>query len=592
VAGLSIGGWLDSPELRGYDFLIEKGPSPPLVEDIIVVDFDDATLAEIPVYPVPREFLARVMDRVAEGNPELIGLDILLTEHRDAAGDQKLVNAIARAGNVILVDNFGTEQIPASLPLEEFRKAALDVGFGNLPIDSDGFIRRMFLAVRTPEYSGVSFPVALASNFMGQPLQPGRAGTFRIGTQEIPLDGVSPNVALIGHWAAPPAQVIPVHLLMSEGFSSSHFRKKIVLIGQSSSKGKDLFATPVFRFRKRSSSRQLQSGTEIHAAALATLLTGRTVSVLSVRTLWLANLAVAILAVLTLLRAKPFVSVPIVLVIATSVYLLAQSLYARNHVWMPFVSTQAVVLLALPAGWGVRFFHERRERLSAESERRELMQMFERYVSPEVAQEVWNRRDEIILSGQERTATVLFSDIRNFTALTAGRPSAEVLDWLNRYFTAMSEVIQKNRGFLNKFIGDGMLVVFGVPFSAGTEADACCAVQTSLDMLERVDELNASRPEGQPVLKIGIGIHTGTLTAGNVGAKDRLEYSVIGETVNLASRLESLSKEFHAAIVISPATFAQVKDHFTTRVLGEADVRGFAGKIRVYTALQPRPPDG
>jgi adenylate cyclase len=82
------------------------------------------------------------------------------------------------------------------------------------------------------------------------------------------------------------------------------------------------------------------------------------------------------------------------------------------------------------------------------------------------------------------------------------------------------------------------------------------------------------------------------LTAGNVGAKDRLEYSVIGETVNLASRLEALSKEFHAAVVLSPATFAHVKDHFSTRALGEADVRGFTGKIQVYTALKSRPPDG
>jgi CHASE2 domain-containing sensor protein/class 3 adenylate cyclase len=592
VVALSLSGLLESPELRGYDFLIERAPLPPPHEQIVIVDFDDATVATIPSYPVPREYLARVVNRVAEGEPELIGLDMLLTERRDAEGDEELVNAIARAGNVILVDNFGTEQIPASLSLPEFRKAALDVGFGNLPMDSDGIIRRTFLAVRTREYSGVSFPVALASNFMSQPLQPGRPGTFHLGDTQIPLDGRSPNVTLIGHWASPPAQVVPAHVVMSAGFAPSRFLKKIVLIGQSSAKGKDLFATPLFRFRKPVSPRQMQSGTEIHAAALATLLSGRTVSVLSVRYLWLVNLAVAFLVVLMLLWAKPLVSVPSVLLIAIGIFLMAQSLYARNHVWMPFASTGAVVVLALPASWGLRFLQERRERLSVESERRELMRMFERYVSPEVAQEVWNRRDEIVLSGQERTATVLFSDIRNFTALTASRPSAEVLDWLNRYFTAMSEVIQRNRGFLNKFIGDGMLVVFGVPLSAGAEKDACCAVQASLDMIDRVEELNASRLASQPVLKIGIGIHTGTLTAGNVGAKDRLEYSVIGETVNLASRLEPLSKEFHTAIVLSPATCAHVKDHFATRALGEADVRGFTGKIQVYTAFKSRPADG
>lgn len=151
------------------------------------------------------------------------------------------------------------------------------------------------------------------------------------------------------------------------------------------------------------------------------------------------------------------------------------------------------------------------------------MGIFERYVSPEVAAEIWNRRGEIVLAGQEKTATVLFSDIRNFTALTAGKPSAEVLAWVNEYFTAMSEVIKANSGFLNKFIGDGMLVVFGVPLSEGIGKDACRAARTALEMLEQVEKLNAHQSPDRPRFAIGIGLHTGPLTAGNVGARDRLD---------------------------------------------------------------------
>jgi adenylate cyclase len=167
--------------------------------------------------------------------------------------------------------------------------------------------------------------------------------------------------------------------------------------------------------------------------------------------------------------------------------------------------------------------------------------------------------------------------------MTAGVPSQEVLGWLNRYLTEMGDVIKQNRGFLNKFIGDGIMVVFGAPLSDGPREDACRAVKCAVEMLERVDQWNARKPSGDPTLKIGVGIHTGMVTAGNVGSPDRLEYSVIGETVNLASRLEALTKEFKAPIVLSPATWEYVREQFPMVSLGEAQVRGFTGTISLYS---------
>ena len=217
------------------------------------------------------------------------------------------------------------------------------------------------------------------------------------------------------------------------------------------------------------------------------------------------------------------------------------------------------------------------------TEQRELMTMFERYVSPEVAAEIVKRQGEIVLAGQEMKATVVFTDIRNFTALTAGKPSHEVLAWLNNYFTAMSKIIMKNGGFLNKFMGDGLLVLFGVPLGETATQSACQAVQAAVEMLHRVDQLNLESEPGQPQLKIGVGLHTGTLTAGNLGARERMEYSVIGETVNLASRLEELTKHFKTGMVISAETRELVQDRFVTKSLGEVTIRGFPGKSRVYT---------
>jgi adenylate cyclase len=155
----------------------------------------------------------------------------------------------------------------------------------------------------------------------------------------------------------------------------------------------------------------------------------------------------------------------------------------------------------------------------------------------------------------------------------------------------MGEVIKSNRGFLNKFIGDGIMVVFGAPLTDGPREDACRAVRCAKEMLTRVDEWNAQLPAGQPKLKIGIGIHSGPVTAGNVGSMDRLEYSVIGETVNLASRLESLTKDFKTPIVISPETWEYIRGSCLTVSLGEAQVRGFTSAIPLY-GVQEDPTPG
>ena len=216
-------------------------------------------------------------------------------------------------------------------------------------------------------------------------------------------------------------------------------------------------------------------------------------------------------------------------------------------------------------------------------EQRELMSLFERYVSPEVASEIVRRQGEIVLAGQEMTATVVFTDIRDFTAMTAGKPSAEVLSWLNNYFTAMSQIIMNNGGLLNKFMGDGLLVLFGVPLGETATKSACKAVKAALEMLDWVEQMNAEAEPGQPELRIGIGLHTGTLTAGNLGALERMEYSVIGETVNLASRLEELTKRFKTGMVMSSDTRELLEGHFATTRLGEVAIRGFPGRSRVYT---------
>jgi adenylate cyclase len=574
VAVLASARVLETAELQAYDWManVQGFAAPP--REVAIVDFDDATMEGLKVFPIPRDLLAQVIEKVSSGEPALIGLDVLLTERRDPDGDQRLVRAISRAGNVIIPNAFAAAQLPAAEPLPEFREAALDVAFVNYFADEDSRYRRVLLWNRTKEFTGVSLAVALVQNYVGKPIEPARPGYVRMGATQIALDGTSAN-----------------SMLLAMDFDPHVFKERIVLVGQSSSKGKDLFQTPYNRYLQHQQSRRMLSGTELHAAAVATLLTGNAVHLLGAPALWAINFLVIWAVLFAVLSVRPYLSILLFFGGIAGTYLAAQYLFDDHQMWLKWVSSSAGVVLALPAGLGYRFLEERRMKALVEAERRELMGLFGRYVSEEVAQEIWERRSELVLAGEERVATVLFSDIRNFTALSAGRPSGEVLAWLNEYFTAMSEVVQRNGGYLNKFIGDGMLVLFGVPLSSGAEDDACRAVQAAVEMVQRVEELNARQKSARPKFKIGVGIHTGPLTVGNVGARDRLEYSVIGETVNLSSRLESLNKEFNTSIVLSPQTRDLVKDRFAPVRLGQVTVRGFSEAIQVYTVPQGAPPE-
>jgi adenylate cyclase len=575
VAAMVRGGLLRTAELEGYDLLILIRGSHAPPDNLVIVDFDDATVQTYKAFPIPRRLLAEVVENIAAGKPSVIGLDVILDLARSDSDDQELARALDRAGNVVLVSEhpFGRD---AKEPLSIFRDAAAGVGFGDSPIDDqDGFIRRMYFQTYTPDYQGFSFAVAVASLYSGERLSPVRPGLYRFGATPVFAVERKPDSALINFYHGFPARIVSAQRLLLPGFDDGIFKGKIVLVGQSSDFGKDLFSTPVFRFRPPDEGRARLSGTEVHAAAISTLLGAATLRPMGTAPSWTLNLLLVWLSVTLVMRLRPWLGILAVLCVLGGTYLLATTLFSQAFIWMPYVSAEAGIALTLPAGLGYRFLEERRER-------GRLMSLFQRYVSPEAAAEIWKRRDEIILAGEERTATVLFSDIRSFTALTAGKHSAEVLSWLNRYLSEMSRVIKRNGGFLNKFIGDGIMVVFGVPLSRGVEDDACHAVHTALEMLDSVQQLNAQSEPGQPQIKIGVGIHTGVLTVGNVGATDRLEYSVIGETVNLASRLESLTKDFKTPIVLSPQTREAVLTRFATFSVGEAEVRGFQGKMEFF----------
>ncbi len=220
------------------------------------------------------------------------------------------------------------------------------------------------------------------------------------------------------------------------------------------------------------------------------------------------------------------------------------------------------------------------ERLSVEQERRERLG---RYFSPEVARQITDSEEELA-GGESRMLTVLFTDLRSFTAMSEQLPASQVVPLLNAYFEEMVAVVFKHGGTLDKYLGDGLMIYFGAPLPQPDHA--LRGVGCAVEMMARLEELNRVHGvQGIPVLRMGIGVHTGAAVVGTMGASHRQDYTAIGSTVNLAARLEQLSKQLDSDIIVSETTRNIIGDELAFRDLGAATVKGVAAPIRLFTPL-------
>jgi len=218
------------------------------------------------------------------------------------------------------------------------------------------------------------------------------------------------------------------------------------------------------------------------------------------------------------------------------------------------------------------------------AERNQVRDLLGKVVSPAVAAELL--RKDVTLGGEEREVTILFSDLRNFTAMCEALSPQKMLGILNHYFTRMSAIVETHGGVVDKYVGDAMMALFGAPLVNPDDVDR--AMETALEMCDALDELNRQwHAEGRPTIGLGIGIHTDIVVAGNMGSQTRLNYTVIGDGVNLASRLQGLTKtpEYATRIIISRTTLAKAKGRYQTRRLGEVAVKGKQKPTEIYALL-------
>ncbi len=239
------------------------------------------------------------------------------------------------------------------------------------------------------------------------------------------------------------------------------------------------------------------------------------------------------------------------------------------------IASLSIIVLIL-----LTFFYSRKH----EREKQEIRKAFQNYFSPQILDAILREPERLKLGGQRREVTVLFSDIRSFTSITEKLPPQQLTRLLQEYFSEMTDTVFATDGIVDKYIGDAIMAFGGAPIEQPDQADR--AVRTAIDMTKRLRKLQEKwAGEGLPVLDIGIGINLGIATVGNFGSARRFDYTVIGDTVNAASRIESLNKEHHSHIIISESTKQQLTVSVQTRDLGEVHVRGKDKPVRIFEVL-------
>lgn len=608
-------GLTSSLENRALDLLFQlrdarrpeqraRGLNEPIT--IIAIDEQSIRASNVRLQKWPRDWYARLIDRAREGGAKVVGLDVYLSEEggtseEDKAADQALADSISNANNddqsVVLAEKLAAGGTPAIVPLAEFSDGASAVAFVDLPHDSDSAVRSTMLVRQLPgePQPHFSFGAALAQLYSGDDLKADTDYSFKLGGRVLPLrtDGA---MQLDFRGRTPAFRTVSAaDLLFNKDarLPEDLFRDRIVIIGATNNDAPDLFNTPFYEplALARLFDRNLPviparvPGVEIHANAAATMLFGRAL----VRPAYGWQIALVLLALV--LAALPVfylrALLAFVCVAGIAVALLAVSAWAfdARGLILPLASSWLALGLFAPTGFALRYARERAVREEKEAERAQVMDIFSRCVSPQVAEELWQKRDEIALGGEARVVTVIFTDIRGFTTLSeSANSSAEVVAWLNDYFSRMHKIISFYGGHINKYIGDGLMIVFGAPVDRGAKLEARAAVLCGLKMLEEVGRMNAEwEGTGRPHIAIGVGIHTGEATCGVVGAPGRLEYTVIGDTVNLASRLESTTKEAGVPLLVSSATAELLGVDYEVEPLGDVKVKGKTVSTSVFT---------
>lgn len=559
--------WAKALDLYGYDFLLSHTMAPKASGSVAVVGIDEAALKrfEEPLV-LWHKYLSEVILAVSRGGARSAALDIIPAISLETLApelDRRLILSMRQADKqgtpVFLGFTVGRD---GQMPHRKFVFSASGLGFLNLWPDEDGKIRRQRLFLGTPGSDQVfSMPLLAVENGSG------------ISSEKYP-----PLMYIDFRQSPPPVhsfgQVYDWAVSGNTGKLKEAFENKIVFIGATSAKLQDIHRIPI---KINSGDRKYTPGVIIHAFTAKTILAGNFLREIPFWVVWSFAVFLGIASGLLYLFLPPRRAGAItVLIIIGLVFILYQTFKLS---WIlpvaPFIF--AIIIPAAVCG-GFRYVREYRQF-------RVLQRYFKSYVHPEVMKEIIEKPELVSFAGKNVQATVMFSDIRGFTTLSELMRPEEVVSGLNRYFTEMTSAITNCHGYVNQYLGDGLLAIFGAP-NPMADQGALNAVRAALKMLDYLETLNkASLFPGGKEVKIGIGLHTGEAVMGNLGSIEKMAYSIIGDTVNLASRIEGQTKEYGVSLLVSESTHKLVEDSVEARFVDQVQVKGRTQPVKLFEIL-------
>jgi len=598
LLGVRLAGGLEALELAVYDWYLRLRPEAPADPHIVLITVTEQDIRQHG-WPVSDATLAGALDLLAQARPRVIGLDI----YRDtpvAPGHADLETVLRRHANIIAVMKFGTgETLVAPPPVLRDTER---VGFSDIMVDPGGTVRRGLLFMNDGEMTVTSFALRLALLYLqaaGIGLQPDPSNPqhLRLGRTTIrPFeanDGGYIRADAAGYQFLLDFQgghqafvAFSLTQLLAGDIAPATLRDRAVLIGTTAVSVKDVFYTP---YSRGSQVEQQLAGVALHAHMVSQLLRAALAghaSITPVSDLWEALwlLLWSVLgATLGVWRRDPWrlagYAVGGVLLLGLVGY--GALVYGW---WLPVVPPVLAWVISATLAITYLSYHERTERAV-------LMQLFAQHVSAEVAETLWQHREHLLAGGrpspQTLMATVLFTDLVGFTSTVEQLNEQDVIAWVGTYLEEMSQHVMQHGGMINKYMGDAIMALFGVPVPHTSleerRQDAVRAVQCALAMRCTLMALNRRWQEQHlPTIAMRIGIHTGPVVAGVVGSTQRLEYTVLGDTVNIASRLESYQKETFPSsaladpcrILIGDTTLQYVGQQFQTQYVGEVQLPG------------------
>jgi adenylate cyclase len=642
----AAGGVFDTSELKAYDWRTRVTADPAALHpEIALVEINDLSIRDLAPaigrWPWPRAVIGALVEFISRAPAKVIAIDIALLEPdtvtHDIGGqpvkgsdsDQALADAVKRAGNVVMLadavyggaiegnaDETATwpdpgyrvgesiERRPVILPpYESLKNAARGIAHNFLALDEDGPARRVLPFVRRENRYVASLGVAAAIAALG--IRPDEVrldgDVLVLRDRRIPLIASTvvddrksrrahTQLAMLIPYRAPALvdgrRPFPSyearHLVIGNDqiingakpeLDPAVFKDKIVFIGFTASGLVDVFQTPF-------GSEGAMPGIQLHASVADAVLSNRFITPASggarVASIVAGAALVSVLTVFT-----PFTLAAVTTLALAGVWTWISARTFGSGTWINMVQPLAAVALSLFAGTAYRYFVEDREK-------RKVSRLFGRYVSRDVYAQLIDNPELAELGGKRREMSVLFSDIRGFTTVTERGNPEELVAQLNEYFSRMVEIVFRHHGTVDKFVGDMVMALFGAPVDDSAHAEH--AVAAAVDMVKELGELNRKwTAEGKPPLDIGIGVNTGEMIAGNIGSSSIMSYTVIGDNVNLGSRLESLNKEYGTRIIISDATKSRLTGNYDLRPLGDVVVKGKTKSIAIYEIRVPAP---